>query len=182
MKLKNFYTKDLLGGTKYIIGDYTYGHPKVYDWDDGGNLIIGKFCSIADEVTILLGGNHRTDWISTYPFNALSSEWEVARGIKGHPWSKGDVVIGNDVWIGLGATILSGVSIGDGAVIAAKSVVVKDVPPYAIVAGNPAKVIKYRFNKRKIRKLLKVKWWDWSEDSVKNNIHTLCSGEGWFEE
>lgn len=171
-----FFTKDYFPNSRYKIGDYTYGKPNIYDWNDGGNLVIGKFTSIADEVTILLGGNHRVDWITMYPFSALLDSWPEATGIVGHPYSKGDVVIGNDVWVGNGATILSGVSVGDGAVIAARSVVVKDVPPYAIVAGNPARIVKYRFKKKTIKKLLNAKWWDWSEDVIRSNIPHLLSG------
>jgi len=169
-----FYTRDLVD-KKYQIGDYTYGNPKVYDWEDGSNLIIGKYTSIADEVAILLGGNHRVDWVSTYPFPALPHYWPEADQIKGHPSSKGDVIIGNDVWVGYRSIILSGVKVGDGAVIAAGSVVVKDVPAYAIVAGNPAKIVKYRFPKRQIKKLLKIKWWDWGEADVHKRIHKICS-------
>jgi acetyltransferase-like isoleucine patch superfamily enzyme len=160
---------------KYRIGKHTYGKPKVHDWEDGTKLIIGDYSSIAEEVTILLGGNHRMDWVTTYPFPAFPEKWPNAAKIKGHPSSKGDVIIGNDVWIGFGCTILSGVKIGDGAVVAARSVVTKDVPPYAIVGGVPAKVIKYRFNEDIIEKLLKLKWWNWKEDKIKKNMKLLCS-------
>lgn len=170
-----FYTKVILADKDYDIGDHTYGHPKVYDWDEGTKLTIGRYCSIADDVTILLGGNHRTDWVTTYPFSAIPEVWPEAKEITGHPQSKGGVVIGNDVWIGFGSTILSGVKIGDGAVIAAKSVVTKDVPPYSIVGGLPAKVIKYRFSDEKIEKLLKIKWWNWREKKIRKNIELFCS-------
>jgi len=111
-------------------------------------------------VKIFLGGNHRTDWITTYPFSAL---WESAKHIEGHPASRGDVIIGHDVWIGEDAVILSGVHIGNGAVIGASAVVANDVPPYSIVAGNPAKVIRMRFIEREISILQSLAWWSWDD-------------------
>lgn len=173
--MPSVYTKDLLNNSNYQIGEFTYGKPQVYDWNEGTKLIIGKYTSIADEVTILLGGNHRMDWVSTYPFPTFPEKWPKAKDIKGHPWSKGDVVIGNDVWIGNGATILSGVTISDGAVIAARALVVKDVPAYAVVGGNPAKVIKYRFSRRTIKKLLRVAWWNWPKEKIERNIEFICT-------
>jgi acetyltransferase-like isoleucine patch superfamily enzyme len=173
--MENFYTKDVLADKGYDIGDHTYGKPKVYDWQEGSRLIIGKYTSIAEEVTILLGGNHRMEWVSMYPFSALTGEWPTAEGITGHPWTKGDVVIGHDVWIGNGATILSGVTIGDGAVIAARALVTKDVPAYGIVGGVPAKLIKHRFHKSKIKKLLQLQWWYWPDEKIARHLKTLCS-------
>lgn len=131
----------------------SYGNPKIL-FEEKGNLKVGKFCSIANDVTIFVGGEHNTKSISSFPFTP-----------KNH-YSKGDVTIGNDVWIGKSATILSGITIGDGAVIGANSVVTKNVEPYSIVAGNPAKIIKHRFNDETIKKLLKIKWWDF-------DIHTI---------
>jgi acetyltransferase-like isoleucine patch superfamily enzyme len=165
------YTKDLLGD-RYPIGDYTYGKPRVVSWGEGTSLRIGKYCSISTHVIIFLGSEHRTDWVSTYPFPYL---WKEASATKGHPFSKGDVIIGNDVYIGYNVTILSGVAIGDGAAIGACSVVTKDVPPYAVVAGNPARVLRYRFDEEAIENLLKIKWWDWPDEKVKENIHLICS-------
>ncbi len=173
----SIYTRDFFPNPGYQIGEHTYGHPKVYDWDEKTNLIIGRYTSIADDVTILLGGNHRMDWASTYPFPALEDAWPEAAAIEGHPWSKGDVVIGSDVWIGNGATILSGVHIGDGAVVAARALVIKDVAPYTIVGGNPAREIRKRFDKKRIKMLLEARWWDWPEDFVRANVATLCSGD-----
>lgn len=181
MHPENFYTNDRLA--EYIkrgiaeIGDFSYGCPKILHWGEPARLRIGKFCSIAGEVKIFLGGNHRTDWITTYPFSGpkLSKVWLKGKHIEGHPATKGNVVIGNDVWVGYGAIILSGVKIGDGAVIGAEAVVAKDVRPYAIVAGNPAREIKRRFDDETIDQLLEKKWWDWPVDKIKKNISILCS-------
>lgn len=156
-------------------GRGTYGTPRVSQWGENARLKIGNFCSIAENVHILLGGEHRSDWVTTYPFNVL---WpKVAGHIKGHPRTKGDVIIGNDVWIATGAFILSGVTIGDGAVIAAHAVVTKDVPPYAIVGGNPAKIIRYRFDETTIQKLLEISWWDWPDEKIKGSIDLLLSDD-----
>jgi acetyltransferase-like isoleucine patch superfamily enzyme len=165
------YTKDLLSD-RYLIGDHTYGKPRVISRGEGRSLTIGKYCSISTHVLIFLGSEHRTDWISTYPFPVL---WGEASSIKGHPSSKGDVRIGNDVYIGYQVIILSGVTIGDGAVIGAGSVVASDVPPYAIVAGNPARVLRYRFDGETIKKLLEIRWWNWPDEKVKENIHLICN-------
>ena len=129
---------------KYEIGDWTFGCPTVVECEgELGKLRIGKFCSIADDVRILLGGEHNYRLVSSFPFDNLLIRFkQLGPTVK----TKGDVVIGNDVWIGYGAMILSGVTIGDGAVVGAGAVVAKDVKPYAIVAGNPAKLVKYRFN------------------------------------
>ncbi len=158
---------------KYSIGKFTYGDPRILTFGDQSTLKIGKFCSISAEVTILLVGEHRTDWITTYPFNVLLKEFNY---LSGHPATKGDVIIGNDVWIGTRATILSGLKIGDGAVIGAGSVVTKDVPPYAIVAGNPAKIIRMRFDPETIHDLLQIKWWNWDFHTISDNMQLLLSG------
>jgi acetyltransferase-like isoleucine patch superfamily enzyme len=176
IKKKSVYTNILLGD-KYDIGEYTYGKPNVLSWGEGAKLKIGKFCSISKDVEILLGGNHRMDWVSTYPFMIFNEKWPNAVKIKGHPRSKGDVIIGNDVWICRGAKILSGINIGDGAVIGAYAVVTKDVPPYAVVAGNPARIIKYRFTEDVINKLLKISWWDFQKEEIYKNIDSICSGD-----
>ncbi len=154
-------------------GIWSYGHPTVYSWGEGAHLIIGRYCSIADDVHVLLGGNHRTDWVTTFPFSEL---WhDHARYLNGHPSSNGDVIIGNDVWIGRSAMILSGVKIGDGAVIGARAVVTKDVPPYAIVGGNPARLIRYRFDEETIRKLLEIQWWFWPEEKIARALPLMLS-------
>jgi len=170
-----FYTKDILIGDIYQIGEFTYGRPKVIAFTKDTKLIIGKFCSISANVKIFLGADHRMDWVSTYPFPALDQIWPEASGVPGHPASKGDVIIGNDVWIAEGAVIISGVKIGDGAVIGGQSVVSKDVAPYAIVSGNPAKLIKKRFDDETIEKLLDIQWWNWPVEKIRKNVHLLCS-------
>ena len=158
----------------YSIGKFSYGDPAptVLAGNPQATLRIGNFCSIAANVTILLGSEHRPDWVTTYPFNMILDEF---REIKGHPATRGSVKIGNDVWIGMNATILNGVNIADGAVIGACSVVTKDVEPYTIVAGNPARVIRERFDQETINKLLRIKWWDWSIERVKENMPLLLS-------
>lgn len=157
---------------QYEIGKKSYGSPQVLSWGEGATLRIGAFCSISDGVLIFLGGEHRTDWVTTYPFNSL---WEAGKGIKGHPKTKGDVIIGNDVWIAAEAVIMSGVKIGDGAVIGARAVVTKDVPPYAIAAGNPAVVVRKRFDDEIIQRLLSVQWWEWEESRIEKALPLLLN-------
>lgn len=156
------------------IGDWTYGKPIIYRWNDETKLNIGKFCSIADGVKIILGGEHRTDWVSTYPFSEF---FKNVSNVKGHPATKGDVIIGNDVWIGSQALILSGVTIGDGAIIGAGSVVCKDVASYSIAAGNPARQIRLRFDESKISALLKIAWWNWPLAKIEEALPVLYSGD-----
>jgi len=147
----------------YEIGAWSYGNPTVLSWGEGTTLRVGKFCSFAEGVTIFLGGEHRTDWVTTYPFNPL---FPAASQFKGHPMSRGDVVIGHDVWLGRGVTIRSGVRIGSGAVLGAGSMVTKNVDPYSIVAGNPAKAVRLRFTQEQIEELLRIAWWDWPLDRI----------------
>ena len=160
-----------------IVGKYTYMVEPIDILEVGENadIIIGSFCSIAKGLKVLLGGNHRTDWITTFPFGHIHQEIFNQFDGNGHPTTKGSIVIGNDVWIGRNCTIMSGVKIGDGAVIGANSVVAKDIPPYAIAVGNPAKVVKFRFNPDIIDKLLEIKWWEWEDEKINDNLHILCS-------
>ncbi|MCL5282508.1 MAG: CatB-related O-acetyltransferase [Planctomycetes bacterium] len=157
---------------QYNIGRGTYGDLRVRSWGEGATLTMGAFCSVASGVQILLGGEHRPDWVTTYPFSVL---WAKGRRLPGHPASKGDVVIGNDVWIGAEAMILSGVTIGDGAVIGARSVVTKDVPPYAIVGGNPARLIRMRFDEPTMARLQSLKWWTWDDARIEKLLPLLLS-------
>jgi len=159
---------------RYNMGFGSYGLPKVYDWNEGATLTIGAFCSIATDVEIFLGGHHRADWITTYPFPAFIKQ---AAQIEGYAFSRGDVRIGSDVWLCTGSKILSGVTIGHGAVIGAGAVVSKDVEPYSIVAGNPARHVRYRFEKNEIELLLGIQWWNWHIEDIVDAIPLLCSGE-----
>lgn len=156
------------------IGRGTIGRPTVLSWRDGTALEVGSFCSIADNATIMLGGEHRTDWVTTYAFSRLFPE---AGGFKGHPHTKGDVSIGNDVWIGYEALILSGVRVGDGAVVAARSIVTRDVKPYSIVAGNPARHVRFRFDERAVKALEEIAWWDWPMDKIKEAWPLLLAND-----
>ena len=159
------------------VGKYTYdlSHINVKNWGHNTKLKIGSFCSISTNLTVFLGGNHRIDRLSTYPFGHIHNDIFNKFNGEGHPKTNGDVIIGNDVWIGTDVTILSGVKIGDGSVIGTHSVVVKDVEPYTIVGGNPAKFIKKRFNDDVIERLLELKWWDWDDEKINRNLHILCS-------
>lgn len=176
-KKKQILTRDRIIGPNYVIGDHTYGEPTVRQFDQTTRLVMGRFCSISDQVTIILGGNHRSDWVTTYPFSAFTETWPEAATIKGHPASKGDIIIGHDVWIGYGATILSGVTIGSGAVIGARAVISRDVASYAVMAGNPAQEVKKRFDETTTVRLLQLAWWDWPEEKIRINLPLLCSSQ-----
>ncbi len=166
-----------IGNSLITIGAFTYGYKNccVRQWGEGASLFVGKFCSIADNVVIFLGGNHNVDWITTYPFGHINTEYFGGEDIQGHPVTKGDVVIGNDVWIGSHVTIMSGVTIGDGAILAAYSVVTKDVESYAIVAGNPARHVRYRFSPDICLALQKLEWWNLQIEEIKDLAKNLCT-------
>ena len=157
---------------KLAIGRHTYGKPQIRSWDVETVCRIGSFCSIADNVTIFLGGNHRQDRVSTFPFPEFFSGHSEAGETH---CSKGDVIIGNDVWIGSGSSILSGVIIEDGCVIGAHAVIAGHVPAYSVVVGNPGKVIKKRFTDERVASLLEIAWWNWSMEKILDNIILLCS-------
>lgn len=178
------FLKNIITNPNIIVGDYTYyddledvanfeKNVKYHFEFTGDKLIIGKFCMIASGVTFIMNGaNHLTDSITSYPFAIFGQGWEPAMEGKAYP-NKGDVVIGNDVWIGYNATILGGVKVGDGAIIAANSTVVKDVAPYTIAGGNPAKEIKKRFTEAEINDLLEIKWWNWDIEKITRNLQLL---------
>lgn len=178
------FLKNIVKNPNIIVGDYTYYD----DFEDvenfeknvkyhfdfvGDKLIIGKFCMIASDVKFIMNGaNHLSKSISSYPFAIFGDDWQGAMAGKDYP-TKGDTVIGSDVWIGQNATVMPGVKIGDGAIIATNATVTKDVEPYAIVGGNPACEIKKRFSTERIEKLLKLKWWDWEIEKITANVHHL---------
>ena len=159
------------------IGKHTYGKENitVYNYGNGHNIYIGAFCSLAHNIKIYMAADHRIDWVTTYPFGHINTDIFNTYNGTGHPKSKGDIIIGNDVWIGANVTIMAGVTIGDGAVIANNSHVVKNVEPYSIVGGNPAKFIKYRFSANQIEKLLQIKWWLWEDSKINEIAPLLCN-------
>lgn len=166
-----------VGRSPIEIGRYTYGMENILvkEWGEGARLVIGSFCSIAASITVFLGGNHRTDWITTFPFGHMYSEDLGGQDITGHPSTKGDVIIGDDVWIGHGVTVMSGVRIATGAVIAANATVVRDVGTYEIHGGNPAKLAKKRFDDPTIELLLKLRWWDLPVEDIRSVTQELSS-------
>jgi len=178
------FLKNIIKNPNIIVGDYTYydDFENVENFEKnvkyhfdfvGDKLIIGKFCMIASDVKFIMNGaNHLTNSLTTYPFAIFGNGWENAMDGKSYP-KKGDINIGNDVWIGYNATIMAGVKIGDGAIIATNSTVIKNVEPYTIVGGNPAKEIKKRFSAEIITKLLELKWWNWDIKKITENIQNL---------
>lgn len=158
-------------------GTYASSQPLLRAHHAQNKIIIGNYCSLAHDVTIFAGGNHPYHYITTHP---LKLHFGLADF---EEWSKdcGDetdkTIIGHDVWLGHGATILSGVTIGNGAIVGARAVVASDVPAYAIVVGNPAKVIRYRFDEKTILKLQEIAWWNWDEEKIKNHANLLCSSD-----
>ncbi|WP_353127635.1 Vat family streptogramin A O-acetyltransferase [Parapedobacter pyrenivorans] len=181
------FLKNIITNPNIEVGDYTYYDDFAdvanfeknvkYHYDFlGDKLIIGKFCMIASGVKFIMNGaNHKMDGITAYPFNIFGKDWKrVEPQLDDLPF-KGNTVIGNDVWIGSNATIMPGVKVGDGAIIATDATVVKDVAPYSIVGGNPAKEIRKRFSTEKIAELLALKWWDWDIKKITENLEFLTS-------
>ena len=186
------YLKDVVTGANIEVGDYTMYNDYVHDPRDfeknnvlyhypvnGDKLKIGKFCSIACGAKFLFtSANHTMRSLSTYPFPIFFEEWGLdSKEIRSAWDNKGDIVIGSDVWIGYEAVILSGVTVGDGAIIGTRAVVTKDVPPYTGVGGVPAKPIRRRFDNAAIEKLEELRWWDWDEEKIKQNIPAIQSGD-----
>lgn len=180
--LKSFITRPNI-----VVGDYTYyDDPRgperfeenvLYHFDFiGDKLIIGRFCSIAAETRFIMnGGNHASTWFTTYPFPVFGHGWEVAQP---ESWpNKGDTVVGHDVWIGYGATIMPGIEIGHGAIVATGSVVTSDVEPFAIVGGNPAARIRHRFDAATQAALLDIAWWDWDAEKITRNVRAICASD-----
>ena len=139
--------------------------------EEPNEIRVGRYCSIAAGVKFLIGGNHRTDWVSTYPFRIMLGL--PGAGEDGHPASKGPILVGNDVWIGENAVILSGVTIGDGAAIGTEAIVTRDVRPYAIVAGNPAREVRRRFDDGQVNRLLALRWWEWPPAEIEAIVPLL---------
>ena len=183
------FIKNVVTRKNISIGDYTY-----YDDPDGAEdfeahvthhyeflgdrLVIGKFCAIARGITFIMNGaNHRMNSVTTYPFNIMGHGWEKCTPTLEDLPFKGDTVVGNDVWIGQDVTVMPGVHIGDGAIIAAESVVTRDIPPYHVAGGNPCRVIRKRFDDALIDYLLALKWWDWDAEKIFCNLEALCSGD-----
>ena len=189
---QTIYLKNVIKNPNIIIGDYTmyndfvndptqfeknnvlYHYPINHD-----RLIIGKFCSIACGAKFIFNSaNHTMKSLSTYPFPLFFEEWDLDKKDVADSWdNKGDIVIGNDVWIGYEAVIMSGVTIGDGAIIGTRAVVTKDVPPYTIVGGIPAKQIRKRYSDETIDTLLKIQWWNWSKEKIRENIEAIKQGK-----
>ncbi|WP_252237015.1 CatB-related O-acetyltransferase [Clostridium sp. CH2] len=184
--LKNVITRDNIQVGDYTIYNDFYNDPRDFEKNNvlyqypinNDKLIIGKFCSIACKAKFLMtSGNHTMNSLSTYTFPIFYEEWGLDVSHITDAWdNKGDIVIGNDVWIGYDAIIMPGVKIGDGAIIGTRAIVTNDVPPYTIALGIPAKVIKKRFSDDIILKLLKIKWWDWPNEKIKANIKHIQSG------
>ena len=183
------FIQNTVSNPNIIVGDYTYyDDPK--DSEDfernvlyhfpfiGDQLIIGKFCALARDIKFIMNGdNHKLDGFSTYPFQIFGNGWEKVAPQAGDLPYKGDTVIGNDVWIGYEAVIMPGIRVGDGAIIAAKSVVVSDVSPYTIVGGNPSKYIRQRFDDEVIRSLLEIAWWNWDIEKITRNLEQIVAAD-----
>jgi virginiamycin A acetyltransferase len=183
------FIQNTVSNPNIIIGDYTYYDDPENSEDFernvlyhfpfiGDQLIIGKFCALARGVTFIMNGaNHKLDGFSTYPFQIFGNGWEKVTPKPEELPYKGNTVIGNDVWIGYEVVIMPGVQVGDGAIIAAKSVVVSDVPPYTIFGGNPAKCIRQRFDDGVIQTLLEIAWWNWEISKITRHLEKIVAAD-----
>lgn len=183
------FIKNVITRPNIIVGDYTYyddiNGPEHFEEHVthhyeflGDKLIIGKFCAIAKGIEFVMNGaNHRMCSVTTYPFNIMGGGWEKATPSLDNLPLKGDTVVGNDVWIGQNVTVMPGIHIGDGAIIAANSVVTKDIPAYVIAGGNPCQIIKKRFNEELTEYLLQLQWWNWPGEKIFENLDVLCSAD-----
>lgn len=158
-------------------GTYFDRNVNIISWSDQYQIHLGKYNSIGRDCNFFLHADHRVDWITTSSqlWGPVTPETAEMHMKMGHPICKGDIKIGNDVWVGAKSTIMSGVTIGDGAVIGAGSTITKDVPPFAIVVGNPGRIVKYRFTEEQIENLLKISWWDWDEPKIRENAMLMWS-------
>ena len=157
-----------------VMGTMSYYAPNVVKYEgDTGRVIIGNFASVAPDADFYVGGLHRTEWVSQYGLRAMLDLPGAHED--GFTHGRGDIVVGSDTWVTNGCTVMSGVTIGDGAVVGTKAVVAKDVRPYAIVVGNPAREIRRRFSDEQVDALLRIKWWDWPTETVKQHIELICS-------
>ncbi len=184
------FLKPLINNPNILVGDFTY-----YDDPEGpeqfeskcvlyhfpfvgDKLVIGKFCALARDVRFIMNGaNHQISGISTYPFFIFGNGWEKATPAPSAFPYKGDTIVGNDVWIGYEALVMPGVKIGDGAIVAARSVVVSDVPAYSVVGGNPAKIIKQRFPEAVVDELLTIQWWNWEAEKIHRNLQAIMGAD-----
>lgn len=167
--------QELMSRGVITVGRHTYPNPPpvAYYVGDTARVSVGSFTSIAAGVEILAGGEHHTDWVSTFPLRIRMDL--PGKLLDGQPGTKGDVSIGSDVWLGRHSRVMSGVTIGHGAIVAAGAIVTKDVPPYAIVGGVPAKVLKYRLGPEQIDAMLRIAWWEWSDDDIRARVEDLSS-------
>ncbi len=183
------FIKNTVSNPNIIVGDYTY-YDDPEDSENfernvlyhfpfiGDKLIIGKFCALARGTKFIMNGaNHKISGISTYPFQIFGNGWEKVTPEPGDLPYKGDTVVGNDVWMGYDVLVMPGVTIGDGAIISSRSVVVGDVPAYSVVGGNPAKVLKHRFPAEVSERLLTIAWWDWPIEKITRNLQVIVSGD-----
>lgn len=189
---QTIYLKNVITNSNIIVGDYTMYNDFINDPTqfeknnvlyhypiNNDRLIIGKFCSIACGAKFIFNSaNHTLKSLSNYPFPLFFEEWNLNKSDVTDSWdNKGDIVIGNDVWIGFEAVIMAGVTIGDGAVIGTRALVTKDVPPYTIVGGIPAKQIRKRYLDETINTLLEIQWWNWSKEKIQQNINAIKQGD-----